>query len=63
MLQGPREVLKVIDFVRVETSAGTSRVYEDEACFDDIQQFFTETGFVFAGKVEQMLHPERSLPL
>ena len=55
VLRGARKVLRKVDYVLVEVSVAP--LYEGQAQFDPIYSFLLDSGFSYAGNLEQMLSP------
>jgi FkbM family methyltransferase len=55
VLRGAEQVLKQVDYVLVEVSV--AQLYEGQAQFDPIYSFLLQSGFSYAGNLEQMLSP------
>jgi len=56
VLRGASEVLKRVDYVLVEVSFRL--LYEGEARFHEIYEMLRQSGFFYAGNMEQLLSPE-----
>lgn len=63
VLLGANEILNLTNIVIVETGVGSSRLYDQEASFDDVYRLLSGRGFVFTGMLGQMLHPKSKLAL
>jgi hypothetical protein len=55
VLRGAEQVLQRVDYVLVEVSVAP--LYEGQAQFDPIYSFLLQSGFSYAGNLEQMLSP------